>query len=257
MSPHSFARLDGHVALVTGAGRGIGRAIAVELARAGARVGVNDVDPDTIQQTVSLVEADGGSALALLGDVSREDDVRRIVAHLADTFGTVTIAVNNAGIEPKASVLEMSADDFRRTLDVNLTGTFLVTREVAKRLRAAGTGGSIVNIASIAGVQGWLPFAANYTASKAGVFGFAKEAARELAAYGIRVNSVCPGVIVTHMTEASRNNPDIVARWMQEIPLRRFGDPAEVAAAVRFLASDAASYITAQTLFVDGGKQPH
>ncbi|HEX8684230.1 MAG TPA: SDR family NAD(P)-dependent oxidoreductase [Ardenticatenaceae bacterium] len=257
MTGEPFARLDGQVALVTGAGRGIGRAIAWELARAGARVGVNDVDAATAEETTALIRADGGEAITLPGDVSREDEVRRMVARLVEEWGGVTIAVNNAGIEPKASVLDMTAEDFRRTLDVNLTGTFLVTREVARRMREAGSGGSIVNISSIAGVQGWLPLAANYTASKAGVFGFAKEAARELAAYNIRVNSVCPGVIVTPMTEASRSNPDIVLRWMQEIPMRRFGDPEEVATVVRFLASDAASYITGQSLFVDGGKQPH
>ncbi len=257
MTGEPFARLDGQVALVTGAGRGIGRAIAQELARAGARVGVNDVDAATAEETTALIQAEGGEAITLPGDVSREEEVRRMVARLVEEWGGVTIAVNNAGIEPKASVLDMSAEDFRRTLDVNLTGTFLVTREVARYMREAGSGGSIVNISSIAGVQGWLPLAANYTASKAGVFGFAKEAARELAAYNIRVNTICPGVIVTPMTESSRSNPDIVARWMQEIPMRRFGDPEEVATVVRFLASDAASYITGQSLFVDGGKQPH
>jgi 3-oxoacyl-[acyl-carrier protein] reductase len=253
----TFGSLKGEIAIVTGAGRGIGRAIALELARAGAWVAVNDIDATSAQETTTLLREQQFKALSLPSDVSHEAEVQRMVSHVLKVWGDVTVLVNNAGIEPKASVLEMDAELFRRTLAVNLTGTFLMTREVGRVMRNGGRGGSIINIASIAGVQGWLPFAANYTASKGGMFGFAKEAARELAAYRIRVNTVCPGVIVTPMTESSRADPAIMARWEQEIPLKRLGQPEEVAAVVRFLASKEASYITAQTIFVDGGKQPH
>lgn len=257
LPPDSFARLDGESALVTGAGRGIGRAIAFALAEAGARVAVNDIDEASGAETVAALHAAGHEAIALPGDVSDEAVVQAGIASIVAAWGTLTIAVNNAGIEPKASVLEMDAATFRRTLEVNLTAAFLVTREAARAMRAGGHGGNLLNIASIAGVQGWLPFAANYTASKGGMFGFAKEAARELAPYGIRVNTVCPGVIITPMTEKSRSDPALMARWQQEIPMQRLGTSEEVAAAVRFLVSPAASYITGQTLFVDGGKQPH
>jgi 3-oxoacyl-[acyl-carrier protein] reductase len=251
-----FADLTGKCALVTGAGQGIGRAIALELARGGARVVCNDINPDTVYETVDLIRQAGGVALPSMADVADARAVRRMVAEAIAALGGLDVLVNNAGIEPKVSILEMSEEVWDRTLAVNLKAVFLTCQAVGRAMRERG-GGAIINISSIAGVYNPLPNAAHYCASKAGVYGFTKECAREFAAYNIRVNCVCPGVIVTPMTEESRRTPEIMARWMQEIPMRRLGMPEEVARVVRFLASDEASYITGQAYFVDGGKAMH
>ncbi|MCZ7567465.1 MAG: SDR family oxidoreductase [Ardenticatenaceae bacterium] len=252
-----FASLSGRLALVTGAGQGIGRAIAHELAAAGAFVTVNDIDAERAQQVAGELRAAGGQAHSVVADVSRAGAVHDMFVAVGREFGTVDILVNNAAVEPKVSLLEMPEEVWDRTLATNLKGAFLCTQATARALRERGRPGAIINIASIAGVQSPLANCAHYCASKAGLVGFTKEAARELAVYHIRVNAVCPGVVVTPMTAASRNNPEMMARWEREIPLGRLGQPEEVGTLVRFLASDAASYITGQTFFVDGGKQMH
>ncbi len=256
MMDRSFADLTGKCALVTGAGQGIGRAIALELARAGARVVCNDINPDTAGETVHLIRQAGGIALPSTADVADAHAVRWMVAETIAALGGLDVLVNNAGIEPKASILEMTEETWDRTLAVNLKAVFLTCQAAGRVMRERG-GGAIINISSIAGVHGPLPNAAHYCASKAGIYGFTKECAREFAAYNIRVNCVCPGVIITPMTEESRHTPEIMARWMQEIPMKRLGVPEEVARVVRFLASDEASYITGQAYFVDGGKAMH
>jgi 3-oxoacyl-[acyl-carrier protein] reductase len=245
--------LSEKVALVTGAGRGIGRAIALAMAGAGARVCVNDINPDSAYATAHAVLERGGQAFDYNADVSNKMQVGPMIEAIRDRWDRLDILVNNAGVEPKASVLSLDEWDWDRTLGVNLKGTFICTQLAGRVMRDQG-GGIIVNIASIAGHKSPLPNASAYCASKAGVVGFTRECAREFAAYHIRVNAVCPGVIVTPMTQKSRENPDIMRKWLEDIPQQRLGEAEEVAATVLFLCSDAASYVTGQALVVDGGK---
>jgi NAD(P)-dependent dehydrogenase (short-subunit alcohol dehydrogenase family) len=236
--------LKGQVALVTGAARGIGAAIAERLAAEGALVVRNDI-----------MAPEAPSADFIRADVSRRSEVQAMIDQVVARYGRLDILVNNAGVEPKAPLLEMSDEAWDSAVAVNLTGTFLCTQIAARHMVARGGGGRIIQISSIAG-KNYLPNCANYCATKAGVNGFTREAARELAPHGITVNAVCPGVIETHMTEAARNNPTLMAKWMREIPAQRLGQSDEVASFVLFLASPQASYITAQSLNIDGGKVP-
>jgi NAD(P)-dependent dehydrogenase (short-subunit alcohol dehydrogenase family) len=245
--------LSNRVALVTGAGRGIGRSIALALAQAGAQVCVNDINPDTASATAHDISSGGGQAFDHAADVSNKMQVGAMVEAIHNRWDRLDILVNNAGVEPKAPVLDLDEWDWDRTLDVNLKGTFLCSQLAGRVMREQG-GGTIVNVASIAGHKSPLPNASAYCASKAGVVGFTRECAREFAAYSIRVNAVCPGVIVTPMTEKSRNDPQIMRKWLEDIPQQRLGESQEIANAVLFLCSDAASYITGHALVVDGGK---
>lgn len=245
--------LSGQVALITGAGRGIGRAIAIALADAGALVCVNDINPDTARATADEILASGGQAFDYVADVSLKMQIGSMIEAARDRWGRLDILINNAGVEPKASVLALDEWDWERTINVNLKGTFLCTQLAGRVMRDQGSG-IIVNIASIAGHKSPLPNASAYCASKAGVVGFTRECAREFAAFGIRVNAVCPGVIITPMTQKSRDDPDIMRKWMEDIPQNRLGEAAEVAAVVLFLCSGAASYVNGHALIVDGGK---
>lgn len=244
------------VALVTGAGRGIGRAIAVALANAGARVAVNDIDPDSAAATAAILAPGVGGeppSSPFPADISDAPQVAALIDAVVERWGRLDILVNNAGVEPHGSLLDFPLSDWQRTLDVNLTGPFLTIRAAGRQMRAQG-GGAIVNISSIAGRAFGLRNRAAYVAAKSGLIGLTREAARELAADNIRVNAVCPGVIVTEMTAALRQNPAMMAKWLDEIPQHRLGEPAEVAEAVVFLCSDAARYINGQAINVDGGK---
>jgi NAD(P)-dependent dehydrogenase (short-subunit alcohol dehydrogenase family) len=242
--------LSGQVALVTGAGRGIGAAIARALSESGAAVAVNDIDGGSAQRTA---EALGERARSYPADVSDPDTVRELVAAVVADFGRIDILVNNAGIEYKTGVLDTPVDEWQRTLDVNLSAAFYTSQAAGRAMRDQG-GGVIVNIASIAGHNIPLPNRASYVASKAGLIGFTRECAREFAAYGIRVNAVCPGVIETEMTAESRSSSEQMARWLADIPQGRLGQPDDVAGLVLFLCSDAAGYLTGQAINVDGGK---
>lgn len=243
--------LEGKVALVTGAARGIGKAIAVRLQRDGAVVVLNDILTAELDQTLR----EGIGHAAIVADVADRTQVQAMVDQVVGKYGRLDILVNNAGVEPKAPFLEMTDEQWDRTLAVNLTGVFLGTQIAARHMVERGQGGRIIQISSIA-AKNVLPNCANYVAAKAGVNGLTREAARELAPHGITVNAVCPGVIETEMTAAARANPVMMEKWMREIPARRLGQPEEVASLVAFLASPEAGYITATAFNVDGGKVP-
>jgi NAD(P)-dependent dehydrogenase (short-subunit alcohol dehydrogenase family) len=241
------------VVLVTGAGRGIGRAIAIAFAQAGACVAVNDINPESCAKTVDEISACGGQAMACQADVANKLAVQSMLIDIEDRWGRVDILINNAGVEPHQPIVQLDEWDWNRTIDVNLKGAFLCSQSVGRMMQKQG-GGVIVNIASIAGRAAGLRDRSAYVASKTGLIGFTKECAREFAAYNIRVNAVCPGVIITEMTAHLRQNEVQMKKWLEDIPLGRLGDPEDVTGLVLFLCSDAARYITGQAINVDGGK---
>ncbi len=243
--------LAGKVALVTGASRGIGRATALRLASDGARVAVNYKGNQAAAEEVARLITDGGSAAAVVqGDVSLEADAERVVREaLAFGAGRVDILVNNAGTTRDNLLLRMSPEEWDAVLDLNLRGTFLVTK-AAMRPMMKQRGGRIVNVASIAGMVGNAG-QANYSAAKAGIIGFTKTVAREMASRNITCNAVAPGFVLTDLTAPLPQQ--VKDELRKQIPLGRFGTVEEVASAIAFLASDEAAYITGQVLVVDGG----
>lgn len=248
--------IEGQVAIVTGAGQGLGEAIAKTLAKAGAKVTVNDLNPDRAERVATAIRNSGGQAIGVAADISNKFQCVHLVETTRTEWGRLDILVNNAGIEPVSPILKMDEWDWDRCLDINLKGTFFMS-QLCGRVMAeenAARGGCIVNISSIAGVETPLRHRAAYCASKAGVMGFARECAREFAHYGIRVNTVVPGVFVTPMTEKLRQDPAMMEKWKREIPMERLGEPQEVASTVLFLCSPASSYMTGSTVTVDGGK---
>jgi 3-oxoacyl-[acyl-carrier protein] reductase len=247
-SQTSSQRLSDRVAIITGASRGIGRAIALALAAEGASVTVNYASSSSAaEEVVAAITDAGGNAIALQADVSKVDQVETLLDKTLEKFGRVDVLVNNAGITRDTLLLRMKPEDWQAVIDLNLTGVFLCTRAVSK-VMLKQRAGRIINIASVAGQMG-NPGQANYSAAKAGVIGFTKTVAKELASRGITVNAVAPGFISTDMTSGLKSD-----EILKYIPLGRYGEPEEVAGMVRFLATDpAAAYITGQVFNVDGG----
>jgi 3-oxoacyl-[acyl-carrier protein] reductase len=241
-------RLSNQVALVTGASRGIGRAIALTLADEGASVVVNYASSSqAADDVVAEITRLGGEAIALQADVSQADQVTALIGTIMEKWGRIDILVNNAGITRDTLLLRMKPDDWQAVINLNLTGVFLCTQAVSK-IMLKQRSGRIINISSVVGLMG-NPGQANYSAAKAGVIGFTKATAKELASRGITANAIAPGFIATDMTH-TLNTDDI----LKFIPLNRLGTPEEVAGVVRFLAGDpAAAYITGQTINIDGG----
>ena len=242
-------RLKGKVACVTGAARGIGLAIAERFAREGANVAVCDVDLEGARESAEKLTELGVDARAYGMNVADEESVAAAVKAITDDFGSLDILVNNAGITRDTLMIRMKKDDWDRVIDINLTGTFLVSKAAIRPMMKARAG-TIVNIASVVGLIG-NPGQANYAASKAGIIGLTKAMAKEFAGRSITVNAVAPGYIATEMTE---HLPDEAKQaFLDAVPFNRPGTPEEVADAVLFLASEESRYITGQVLCVDGG----
>ena len=242
--------LDGKVALVTGASRGIGRAIAIRLAAEGAKVAINFAgNTEKAEAVKAEIEAAGGEALLVQANVADAAAVEEMVAKVVEAFGGIDVLVNNAGITRDGLLVRMKDEDFDAVLDTNLKGVFYCTKVVSK-LMMKKRSGRIVNMTSVVGVNGNAG-QTNYAAAKAGVIGFSKSAAKELASRGITVNMVAPGFIDTDMTSVLSDKAKEAA--MAGIPLQRMGTPENVADAVAFLVSDQAAYITGQVIHVDGG----
>ncbi|MCL6633778.1 MAG: 3-oxoacyl-[acyl-carrier-protein] reductase [Alicyclobacillus herbarius] len=240
----------GRVAIVTGASRGIGRAIAIELAREGGQVVVNYAGREAdARETARRIQEAGGQAIVEQADVSRAADADRLVESALAAFGRVDVLVNNAGITRDTLLMRMKDEDWQAVLNTNLTGAFHMLRAVARPMMKQRFG-RIINVTSVVALLG-NPGQANYVSAKAGLIGLTKSAARELAGRGITVNAVAPGLVETEMTAALPEQA--VAHMMEQIPLGRIGQPEDVAGAVAFLASDAAAYITGQVIAVDGG----
>jgi len=240
--------LSEQVAIVTGASRGIGRATAITLAATGVKVVVNYAQSSgAAEEVVTEIEKNGGNAIALKADVSKTEEVDSLIEQTLKTFGRIDILVNNAGITRDTLLLRMKLEDWQAVIDLNLTGVFLCTK-AASKVMLKQKSGRVINITSVAGLMG-NPGQANYSAAKAGVIGFSKTVAKELAVRGITVNAVAPGFIATDMTNDLK--ADEILKY---IPLARYGQPEEVAGMIRFLATDpAAAYITGQVFNVDGG----
>jgi NAD(P)-dependent dehydrogenase (short-subunit alcohol dehydrogenase family) len=248
--------LEGKVALVTGGASGIGRATALLFGDEGARVVVADVDDQGNEETVSVISERGGEAFHVHCDTSDSNQVEALVGAAVERFGRLDCAFNNAGIGgASAAVADYELEAWNRVLAVNLTGVFLCLRSELRQMVAQG-GGAIVNTASVVGMMGY-PHLAAYTAAKHGVVGLTRTAAIEYARHGIRVNAVCPGWTETPMVmdegPAPGSQPDVYAAIAAMAPMKRLGMPAEIASAVAWLCSDAASFVTGQPLIVDGG----
>lgn len=241
--------LSGKTAIVSGGAMGIGKGIAYRLSEAGANVMIADTNLDKAEKTADELP---GSSVAVQTDVSKEEDVANMVQKAVDTFGGIDIMINNAGIYPIKTILDMTVDDWDHTLDINLKGAFFCSREAAKKMIGQNRGGRIINIASIDSVHPSFPGLLAYDSSKGGMMMLTKSLALELASYKILVNAIGPGAIRT--PGATRGvSEEVTQAFTQKIPLKRMGEPDDIGRVALFLASDASAYMTGSFIVVDGG----
>ena len=242
--------LKGKTAVITGSGRGIGKSIALKLASHGANIVINDIpSSDYADETREEVKKLGVECIVVKGDVRNTEDVQKLVSETMDKFGHIDIFVNNAGITRDGLMIRMSEDDWDLVMDINLKGAFNCIKAVARPMMKQRSG-AIINMASIVGVMG-NPGQANYVASKAGLIGLTKTTAKEFASRGIRCNAVAPGFIRSAMTDVLSD--DVKKKYLDSIPLGKFGETENIADVVAFLASDMSKYVTGQVINVDGG----
>ena len=242
---------SGKIAIVTGAARGMGYAVAKRLAAGGASVVINDINAEAAERAASDLRVLGQAALAMPGDVTSGQDVGRLVARAVGHYGEVHILINNAGILRPTPVIDIQEDEWDLVVNVNLKGTYLCSRAVLPGMQKTGWG-RIVNFSSTAGKNISTVGGAHYTAAKAGILGFTRHLAKEVARYGITVNAVCPGLIDTEMVR-STISAERAQAYADSFPIKRLGEPFEVAELVAFLASDRAAYITGASLDINGG----
>lgn len=241
--------LESKVVLITGGSRGIGKAIAMEFAKRGANIAICDIDLEGAQKTAKAVEVHKVRCVAYQADVSSLEEVQDVVSKVMEEFGKIDVLINNAGITRDNLLVRMKAKDWEMVLDVNLKGVFNFTKAVARPMMKARSG-RIINVSSVVGLQGNAG-QSNYSASKAGIIGFTKSTAQELASRNITVNAVAPGFIETEMT---RQLPeDVIEEYLNRTPLGRAGTPEDVANVIAFLASDEASFVTGEVIRIDGG----
>ena len=259
-------RLKDQVVIVTGAGGGIGAAIARRMASEGALVAVTDVDAQAAERVRQSIEQDGGRALAYPLDVTQPEQVQQVIAQVAEQTGTVDIWVNNAGVSTMNRFTDLTLQDWDFNMNINARGTFICSQAIARWFIAQGKAGRIINIASMAGKRGAAPFLAHYVASKFAVVGLTQAMAAELAPHGILVNAICPGYVRTAMQEREVqweaelrgvSPEDVIRLYIEDTPLGRLEEPEDVAKVAVFLASDDASFMTGQAINVTGGSWMH
>jgi glucose 1-dehydrogenase len=260
MKTANYNRLKGQTALVTGANSGIGKAIALSLSAEGANLVINYIsDEEATRAMVDQIRDSGGQAIGFKADVSREEEVRKMFAKTSETFGTLHILVNNAGIQMDAATDEMSLEEWQKVIDVNLTGTFLCSREAIREYKKRGvdadvsvSAGKIICISSVHEVIPWAG-RVNYAASKGGIMLLMKSIAQEVAPHSIRVNSIAPGAIRTDINREYWSDPEEEKKMLEKIPYNRIGETDDIARAAVWLVSDESEYVTGTTLYVDGG----
>ena len=257
---NQIQRLKGQSALVTGANSGIGQAIAMEMAKEGARVVINYIsNEEAVKIMIDEIKSFGGTAIAIKADVSREDQVKAMFTQMIQTFGTIDILVNNAGIQKDSAFIDMSLHDWLLVLNVNLTGQFLCAREAAIEFLRRGPvperSSALGKIICMSSVHETIPWAhhVNYATSKGGVNMLMRSMAQELGEHKIRVNSLAPGAIKTPINRSAWNTPEAEAKLLELIPYNRVGEPPDIAKAAVWLASDDSDYVHGATLFIDGG----